>query len=195
MPEVVTAVIIATLAFAATNLDILILLVAVMASPDVRKLPVSLGFLCAMAVVVAISLGLGVTLAQLEPGQLRWLGLVPLAVGVFMGGRLLLKGQRGEDRSPSSSAVFWTTLVLTFVHSVDSLVVYGPLFAETKQSNLVAMLCTISILAFGAIFLAVWLTTHPKLRSILQKAAPVAIPVLLILIGTYILLDTPTDIE
>ena len=194
MSEAFAAVIIAAVAFGATNLENLVLLVGLMATAHSPR-AVAAGYVVSVVIVAAASIALGAALAAVEGLDLSWLGLIPLGLGLYLGFRLIIGGRASADDSPPESQLgFWAALGLSLVNSVDSLAVYGPLFAETQTTDLVVMVLTILGLAFGATWLGRWLVEHPSSGAWLKRVTPYAIPVLLILVGVYIMLDTPTDL-
>lgn len=193
MLELFASILVAAAAFMATNLENLILLVALMAATESRRSAIGWGYLVSVGVVTGLSVALGAALALLESQHLRWTGVLPLGAGLVLAGRLVFKHGEDKARVPGQAVAFGATLGLSLVHSLDSIAVYGPLFAETKRADVVVMLGTVAGLAICVIQLARYLADHRRAGVWLGRSAPVAVPFLLILVGIYILIDSPTD--
>lgn len=195
MSELLIAIGIAAVAFVATNVENLIVLLGFLAAAPGRAPAVGLGYLLSVGVVVAASWGIGEALNELDPRHLRWLGLLPLGAGVYAAVQLLRGGTIVPEGEQGGSLALWGVFGISLVNSVDSLVVFGPLFGETKGRDLVAMVVAIGAMACLTVLAARWLVGHPQLGAWLRRYAPLAVPVLLIAVGAYILVDTPTDLE
>lgn len=184
--------------FVATNLDNLLLLVVLQGANPGARSAVLLGYLgAAVALIIAAAAGLALG-AVLEPGLLGYLGLVPLLFGV----RMLLAGWR-QERHPetgidtlagrSTGSICTGTLMLMAGNSGDSLAVLLPLLAETAAAGqwfIAASYLSMATLWAG---LARLLTSHRALAERIERRGEKVVPWIMIGVGLYILLDTPTD--
>jgi len=192
--SVVVVVALSVLAFAATNLDNLIVLVGVVSRPGqpfaavVRGALLSVGLMLALCVAAAFA-------ADLAPK--RWigmLGLVPIALGVR---ELLALARRSPDAPLAAGATSAIPPLgvasLMLANSADSLGALVPLFAETRAALLPAIVVAVLAVSLGGCSLARWVASHPRVGPLLQRLGPRLVPFVLIAVGSYVLLDTRTD--
>jgi cadmium resistance protein CadD (predicted permease) len=180
-------------AFAATNLDNLLILMALLARPGqsfgsvVAGVAVSVGAILALCVV-------GALVAELAPRRgLELLGLIPIALGI----RELVRQGGARDEAARSSAgsrlSVFAIAMLMFTNSADTFAVLAPLFAETRPGLLpVAALAVVGVALVGCA-IAQRLATSERLGPPLQRIAPRLTPFVLIAVGVYVLSNTATD--
>src|SRR5262245_37811878 len=77
-----TEVGLAVVLFASTNLDDIFVLLVFLADPKFRVREVACGQYLGIAALVAISLVLSVVSLVMSPAYIRWLGLVPILIGL-----------------------------------------------------------------------------------------------------------------
>lgn len=192
----------AVVAFAATNIDDIVLLTAYFDQPNVRPQHVIVGQYLGFGALVGLS-ALGAIGVTLLPEQ--WagaLGLVPIALGI----RGLLDRNRRTDtkpdptEQPSSSDRDTTTATtssavakvasVTFANCSDNLAVYIPLFASAGTGGLLVF-----VLVFLAL-VAVWclvgyrLARNSIVARFLQHRRRTVVPLVLIAIGLLILIES-----
>lgn len=171
-------------AFGSTNLDDLIVLMLLFSQAKTGKerqnifIGQYLGAAILIAVSVLIAFGMGFL-----PGQyLRWLGLIPIALGV----RVWLNRGKTEENQTALSAGSVTLFCLA--NGADNIGIYIPLFAGSSLMELTIFA------AVYAVMLALWcqlsrkLLAAPVLGSHIQKYKDILVPVAFILLGIYILL-------
>jgi len=204
--EIATIVAMSATAFVATSLDNLLLLVGFHTAGTFVRRAIALGYLVAIGIVAALALGLAGAAEATLPFSLGWLGLAPLSIGIWQGIRafqtqpeVALDGParelRPEDLTLGERATGFLSILLTMLaNSGDSLVVVTALLGDTR-SNLDG--CVVAtLLGMGVLWTAGarWLSLRPALQKPLRAFARFGLPLLLIAVGGYILLDTPTDI-
>ncbi len=179
-------------AYAATNLDQLLLLVALRARREA-----ALAHGATQAIVIGLAL-LGESASdRLPPERLSLLGWIPLGLGIA-GLLRLWRRRRSHPVEPPTPAPAPAPLVgaltLTMVGQAgDFLAVLVPLVAETGDALLLVAPAT--VLAMGGLWLllAQGLASLGPARRLLERVGPYLIPPMLVAIGLYVLLDTPTD--
>jgi cadmium resistance protein CadD (predicted permease) len=173
---------VAIVAFASTNVDDLVLLTTWFADRRSNTLQVVVGQFLGIGVLVALSLA-GATAALLVPVEwLRWLGLVPVAIGV----RKLMSGDHanGPAAGPGSSVL--PVAAVTFANGGDNIGVYVPLFASLDRWHL-----ALTVLVFAGMT-AVWcalslaLVRNPLFGRAVAVGGSRIAPWVLILIGLSI---------
>lgn len=180
-------------AFLSTNIDNLLLLAALLGNAGQRHVPVLLGYMGAIATIAILGLAAAQFADTLPGSLLGYLGLVPLGMGLYHLGRALRRDPAAEE--PVSRATLGAAGVgaLMLSNGSDTLGVVLPLFAETEGALAYVISVTLvssALLWFG---LAQWIATHPLIRPRLALVQRWLVPILLIVLGIYILSDTATD--
>lgn len=195
MPEIFLVVAVTATAFVSTSLDNLILLVALSSSPVSRHRDVSIGYALAVASVLGLAAAGSYAFDLVGDDWLRYLGLVPIGIGLWrlrdlVGGRV-----PGVDREPpwTARAGVAASFGVMIANSGDSLGVFASLMGETEDALVPAIFLTALAMAVAWCLLARWLVVHPLLAPRLRLLDRYAVPPLLFAVGLYILMNTPTD--
>jgi cadmium resistance protein CadD (predicted permease) len=166
-------------AFISTNVDDLFLLMLWFlkrTSLRIVLLGQAAGF---TALVLASVLGYLGTMA-LAQSAVRWLGLLPIAIGI----KQLLSADHDDDRPADS---WWTVATLTVANGGDSVAVYIPLFSRYTMRNVGLIIFCFYVSVFLWVVLArlaaAKLARNERVHSIAHRASPFVI----ILIGVVIL--------
>ena len=180
---------IAIASFAATNIDDLFVLLGFFAEPRFRAREIVAGQFLGMATLVGLSLLLGWAAAELTAGYVRYLGLLPIALGLK--GIWELRRPPGKleevvSRGPGRSRVF-TVAAVTLANGGDNIGVYAPLLSPRPLAAQ-ALIVAVYMLMTGAWCLfARFLVGHPLLGKPLRLYGRYVFPFLLIGIGSMIL--------
>jgi cadmium resistance protein CadD (predicted permease) len=83
--------------------------------------------------------------------------------------------------------------VVMIANSSDSFAAFVPLFAETREPFTFLIVAVGAGLSLAWCWLARWITSHASVQRPLQTWGAYVLPIMLILVGTYILTDTGTD--
>ena len=197
MRNLVFAVVLAGVTFVSTSFDNLLLLLGFFSHPSFRRGEVVRGYV-GTVLLVALAAGLLGAAARFAPVRsLGWLGLVPIGLGIYHAARAL-SGRSPVGPPPvrprAGHGGLGTTTLVTLASSADSFMVYTALFADTRSGLEPALLATIAVCAWGWTAVARGLLSHERLRGQVARVAPWALPLILIAVGVYILMDTPTDV-
>ena len=180
--------------FASTNLDNLLLLTLLLAQHQQSKPAVFFGYVASIVAVAVVGL-VAARLADVLPTHmLGYLGVVPLAMGLHRLGQLLVRSPAdpGIPGPPAALGVAGV-VALTLANGADTLGVFLPLFAETPEPLTFVLAGTLIVTAMLWVALAGWVSGHPWVRLSLSRAERWLVPTLLIGVGLYILLNSPTD--
>jgi len=183
-------------AFAATNLDNLLLLVALNTRHADRPLPVLAGYFAAMLAVGALALAVGKLAGNAPVQYLGLLGVVPMGIGAVSLVRLFRPSPgRGTDEPGSGGAAFATTMTTQLSNGTDTVVTFSILFADSNDTGdfLVALAFVIMLCVFAAI--AFHASRHDRLRRLLHGYGQYAMPFILIAVGLYVLSNTGLDVR
>ena len=195
MTDLLAVVAVTVVAFAATSLDNLGLLIGLYADETFRPRDVLVGYMTAAISVTALAYGVstGVELAPIK--YLGYLGFVPITLGLYRVGTLL---RSSTSRSASSlqrvRRGVVPVLLLMLAQSGDSFAVFVAVFADTRERLEIPILLTVAACVALICASAYWLAKHSALAGPIQRGMRWALPVLLIAIGIFILANTPTDV-
>jgi len=168
--------------FAATNIDDAFLLTLFFA----RRIParrIVAGQYIGFAAIIIVSL-IGALAALAVPHRwIRFLGLVPLAIGI----RLLFQaGRTKSERLRVDSLSLASIALLTFSNGADNISIYVPFFV-IAQAQLWLILITYGALIAVWCFVGRWLGNHPLVFGLLDRWGDRVVPFVFILLGAYIL--------
>lgn len=193
MTEIWMLVAVSVIAFASTNLDNLLMLVALLAVSSSRPLPILAGYLMASLIVVGAALLVAQVGDLIHARYVGLLGLIPIALGLH--GLLGLVRRSSETATPSrTSAGVWRTAAMVLPMSSDSFAVYVPLLADTNPVHDAVAAGTILISAMVSAGTAGMLVARPGLGARIGWLGERLVPWLMIGVGVYVLADTPTDV-
>ena len=190
----------AAISYVSTNFDNLVVLSAYGAKPGYRPLYVRLTFIFVCVTVLVVSFLLAQAAdSSISAKQVRYLGLIPIALGGYQLLRLMLN-RGGEDESvdeapvPMGFATYIGFALVLLANSSDSVSVMTPLLADLKPLLVLVTFAAAVVMAILMTWIANVLAHHPASRAYLEKIAKWALPFLLIGIGVLILRDEPSDI-
>ncbi|WP_066366146.1 cadmium resistance transporter [Herbidospora mongoliensis] len=165
--------------FLITNVDDLVLIALFFTQTTALRIVLGqyLGFAAILAVSIVIALGA----AALPDGVIRWLGLIPLALGLRA-----LWGLRNKDDDEAAAAPTGILAVagITFANGGDNIGVYVPVFAtQGIVVYVIVFLIMVGVLCLVGRFLA----TRPVVAKALARWGHIVFPIVLIGIGAFIL--------
>lgn len=182
MESVAAALLTGAAAFVATNVDDLFLLVAWFAAGRSPGRDIVAGqYLGIGALFVASAAASAVSLVVPED-WLRWLGLLPLLLGVK-----LLIASKDEEQAHEAPGVVAVTAV-TVANGADNIAVYVPLFAHSSAQAIALMGAAFAVLLWLWCLGARWLVHHPAAGAPLRRYGPRLVPWVLIGLGAWILI-------
>lgn len=177
-------------AYILTNIDGLFAFLALASTG--RRFSAVIGFLLAQAVVIGGAIVVGGGAAILAPADLGLLGVVPVALGF----REVLKNRRKssspeETKAPPGSVIGAIALFLAL--STDTFVLMAAFFADTRPEFdrfvLSGALMAVAVLLGLGIGLNRLIKPSAKSEKFFERLAPLV----MIIAGLYILMDTQTD--
>lgn len=194
--DILSLVLASIAAFVATSLDNLVLLAGFRTSGPARRGTVGGAYFSVVLVVALLSLGVAAATDDLIPFPLGWLGLAPITIGVWTGVQTLRRGSSPESGDAPARDIpvgFAGVFATMLANSGDSLIVFTALQGDTR-SWLDAVACaTFLSMAILWAWLSRVVTRHPRVRGPLESFGRFGLPILLVSVGIYILLDTPSD--
>ncbi len=185
-------------AYAATNLDNFILLVALLARYRNHTSKVIAGYFVCMLILVSVGLWIGKA-ANIAPVKyLGLLGFVPISIGVvelIQLRRRKAKITAAEEKSVDGvQKVFMTTLSSQLSNGADTIVIFGVLFIDSVPSADSLTIFTLVAMAVIFVFVGIYAVRHPALCEWIDRYAHRVMPFVLIVVGVYIVANTATDL-
>ncbi len=174
----------AAAAFAATNLDDILLLCLLFgrAKTAKDKGKIALGQVLGLLTLTLVSLLGGLGLGALPKGALRLLGLVPVALAA----RMLLWQDREQGSALPMSVLGVAGLAVA--NGGDNLGVYLPLFAQMTVGECLLTAALFTALSGLWCLLGASLARLPLLEEFLRRWGDKLVPVVFLLLGISILL-------
>ena len=180
--------------FAVTNIDDIVILALFFAQGagrrgTTRAIAVGqyLGFTAIVAVAVAAAFGA----TFLPDAAIPYLGLLPLGLGVKAGVQTWRhRHDTEEERSaeaggPTALAV----AAVTFANGGDNIGVYVPVFATAGVGGMAAYVVVFLVLVAVWVAAGRYFATRPAIATALSRWGHVVLPVVLIALGAFILVE------
>ena len=196
MTDLVAIVLVTTLAYLATNMDNVAVLVALFARFRGRAVFVFAGHLLAVTVILLVAALVGEATTSVGLRYLGYLGVVPLALGCYWLYRSLRPVSAGaaERQGIGSGKALIATFLSLAANSVDTFLTLTVLFADTRQDLDFAIGGTVFamaiLLGLGATYAVSRSDFGPATEWFSKRVAPLV----MIGVGLYVLVDTATDV-
>ena len=184
MEPLAEAVLAGAAAFAATNVDDLVLLIAFFAAGTYRRGDIVLGQFAGIGLLFAASAAASFVSLVIPANELSLLGLLPLLIGLK---QLFGKAALEETVPPTSG--FLPVAAVTVANGGDNIGVYAPLFATSSAQAISAMGAVFAAMTALWCLAARWLVQHPAAATSIRRYGPMTMPFVLIGIGAFILLS------
>jgi len=181
------------LAFASTNIDDLFILVLFFGSKRFKTSHVFLGQYLGISTLVLISTALSFVSLVVSQHVIGLLGLFPMYLGIkqalsMWGNSSRQKKQHNEQLPGGMFAIAGTTIA----NGGDNIGVYVPLLSTQSGMEKVQFMVVFGVMVYGWCVLAKYVAHHPSMESLLQKAGHLIMPVILLLLGLFILVGSGT---
>lgn len=185
----VTALVLVPFAYAATNIDNLLIMTSLGAGRASRRHLVT-GFLVASGIVLVVA-SMAMFIDRMVPAEvLGYLGFVPISIGIYL---LLFTGQQAE--TTAQRATTWPAISgLLLANSGDTIFAIGPLFAESGNDARLGLAVGFVLIAVVWLSLILTLSERVARSAVLGKLGHRIAPWMMILVGLYILTDSTTDV-
>jgi len=180
--------------YASTNIDDLLILAVFFADPRVHVAAVIAGRFIGLAALVLASAAAALLALAIPPGWIALLGLVPLFLGL-RALRALRAGRDEDERAPANldakgrngfAAQAFTVAGVTLANGGDNLGVYIPLFA-TAPAAIPVYVAAFAVMTLAWCALGYLLVNNPLVGDQVRRYGAVALPIVLIALGVYIL--------
>ena len=181
--------------FASTNIDDLIVVSGFFAERRLHWRTIVASQFLGIGVLVLLSALMAVAALTLPAPIFRYLGVVPLGLGVArlweqcLAGRRNLSAQNSRPRPSAYNSGLFAATTVTIATGSDNLSVYVPFFAKAPE-RIPFYAATFALLAGVWCLLGYVLVKHQMIGGQLRKLGPVLMPTVMILIGLWLLTDS-----
>ena len=195
MLDVVLVLGVAAGAFMATNLDNLVLLIALFGRYSDRRYEVMLGYLAGMSIIAAATYYVGKLAGSVPVQYLGLLGVIPVLIGLVA--IVSLFRNKGVVHDPvvpgAGSTAITATLLAQLGNSADTIITYGVLFSDSNDLADHVVLAAFCGMALLFVLIAYQALRHPWLSRPVELYGHYVTPLILITVGLYILSNTALD--
>lgn len=185
----ITALVLVPVAYAATNIDNLLIMASLGAGRASRRRLVA-GFTAASAAVLAVASSAVFIDRFVPPEVLGYLGFVPISIGLYL---LLFSGS--HETATTDRSVSWPAIAgLLLANSGDTIFAVGPLFAESGSDARFGLALGFVLIATVWLLLILTISERVARSEMLARLGHRMAPWMMILVGLYILSDSATDV-
>ena len=180
----------ALIAFTATNIDDLFLLVFFFGNNNYKNSHIVIGQYLGVISLIIIS-SMGYFFKFIIPSSLiSLLGIFPILIGIKE--LIKLKTHKNSDNDLNQNAEFkrssiFQVALVTISNGGDNIGIYMPLFASISSSQIITIVLIFMIMIAIWCFISHSLVNHRLLRDKIEKYGHIIFPFVLIAIGIYIL--------
>jgi cadmium resistance protein CadD (predicted permease) len=147
-----------------------------------------------MASLLVIAFGLGFSSNAIPVQYLGYLGIIPILLGVKMLFELRREANVDVDQGSSLKGSIFAISSIQLANGVDTILVFSPLLADSRGDidYLIAGCFALMVAAWFGV--ARFLTLHASQLKGVTLAGKWLAPLVMILVGLYILDNTVTDL-
>jgi len=180
--------------FAATNIDDIVVLTVLFLASTRGSLPgwkvvagQYLGFIALVAISVIAAAGLTIV-----PDEwVGFLGLIPLAIGVYGLIRTLRRrGDDDDDDSAISAGGLFGVAGITIANGADNISLYTPVFRTNPVPDTIVTIIVFLVLVAVWCLVARFVGTNKTVTEALEKIEHWLVPAVFIGLGLYILIES-----
>ncbi len=198
MSEILIIIAVTSAAYIGTNLDNLLLLVALYSRFEKHPVTVTAGYFSGMLIIGFITLVIGEAGEFIPLGYLGLLGVIPMMMGFIALWKLFRNTEPleavGVAGNYSPFTVLFTLIITQLSNGADSIITFSALLADSTDAA--DYLIAPTFLAMIAVFsgMAYYSVKHPGLSQFFVRYGQYVTPFILIMVGFYILSNTASDL-
>lgn len=178
-----TSVITSIVAYISTNIDDIFVLMILLAQAGNKPRLIG-GHFLGLSLLTIISMLGALGLENMPLKIIGYLGLVPIGLGIKAW------FERGKDTRETKALGLLSMAMITLGNGADNIGVYIPLFTGFSSVERLCAAVIFAAMTILWIWLANTLATFPKVKTNIEKYKDVAIPVVFIALGIFIILDS-----
>lgn len=178
-----TSILTSIVAYISTNIDDIFVLMILLAQAG-DKCHLIAGHFLGVGLLTAISMLGAFGLQNLPLKYVGILGLVPIALGIKAW------FDRGDGEVEARSVGLLNMAVIALGNGADNVGVYIPLFTGFSGGERIGAVILFAVMTALWVWLANSLAEFPKIKAVIEKYKAIAIPVVFIALGVFIILDS-----
>lgn len=179
----------ATVAFASTNIDDIFVLIGFFSNRALRRTPIVIGQYLGFTALTLASLACSHLAIVIPDRFIHFLGILPILVGAW---HLAKAWRPSEDHKAATGAAFSVASV-TIANGADNIAVYMPLFGRQPALAILATCAVFTVMTGLWCGIALWLVIRPALGALIRRWGEGLMPLVLIGLGVFILASWPTN--
>lgn len=189
LPGVISLLLIASAAFAATNVDGMVVLLTFFSDCRYRTSEIVRGEYCGIFVLIAAALLCSLLSYMVAPDHIGLIGFVPLGLGVW---QAIAAPGRASGAGPDLGRRLRTLTValITISNGGDNIATYAPLFSSMSGTEIDITIVWFLLLTGLWCAIAYWLVRRPRLSLRVQHYGALVRPYVLMALGALILIRT-----
>lgn len=175
--------------------DIVVLTLLFTQAEKYQKYQIVLGQLLGIGGLVVFSLLIDYGLSFLISGLLKWMGFLPIFLGIKYWFDYYFRSKTDNSSLPQSikynrSAIIkiLSICLLTISNGADNIGIYVPLFSQYNQTETVLIIVVYAIMTLVWCFIGYKLANLPVLKEKIEEYRKWVIPLIFIALGIYILI-------
>ena len=178
------------IAYISTNIDdIFVMMILLAQAAKGAKGQIVAGHFLGVGILTVISMLGAFGLQNLPLRYVGILGLVPIGLGI----KAWLDYKKGTDNddAPNAHAVGLLSMaMITLGNGADNVGVYIPLFTGFSGAERIGAVIIFAVMTAFWVWLANSLAEFPKIKAVIEKYKGIVIPVVFIVLGVFIILDS-----
>ena len=179
----IASILTSMVAYISTNIDDIFVLMILLAQTG-RKQRLIAGHVLGVGLITLISMLGALGLQNLPLKYVGILGLVPIALGIKAW------FQRNDEELEPKAVGLLSMAMITLGNGADNVGVYIPLFTGFSGMERICAVLIFIVMTVLWIFLANSLAEFPKIKGIIERYKAIAIPLVFLALGIFIILDS-----
>jgi cadmium resistance protein CadD (predicted permease) len=179
------------LTFVSSNIDDIFILTLFFGNKKFRDKEIVAGQFIGISSLIILSLAASLIGLVIDKSYIGLLGLVPIYLGLKAIYGLIKNYQKSLDLDdrPSKQSNILIVASVTFANGGDNIGIYVPLFAVMSWANKLSMVIIFLFMTGLWCVIAKYLNKNPLVSQKIQKFGHILTPIVLILLGVYILFE------
>ena len=186
-------IIASVVAFASTNIDDIFVLMLFFGNKSYKPKHVVVGQYLGIGALIAISFVGSFVGLVIDKKYVGLLGLLPIFLGIKS---LIVQGKKKTNKQHRKTIAFehkgsiFSVAGVTIANGGDNIGIYVPLFATLAVPGKLLMITIFLLMTTGWCYVGWYLSRHPAIAGIIDKYGHIFTPIILILLGVYILYES-----
>ena len=182
-------------AFASTNIDDIFVLVLFFGNKAYKTKEIVIGQYLGIGALITISFAGSFLSLLIDKAYIGLLGLIPIFLGIksligYLKKRRIARKESTQKINAVSNGSMFAVAAVTFANGGDNIGIYIPLFTTLTLTGKLVMISIFLFMVAAWCYVGRYLSRHPSVARIIDKYGHIATPLVLILLGLYILYES-----